>query len=310
MTNHGAMVVPLVSQRPPARNTRSGVHTLEMEDVDPLGGLRLEIEEWITRGMLQVPPLSGTATELHTLASNPNASLDDALTIIQREPNLAARVVRQANAAIMRAVTPVTDVRRAAMRVGISGMRDMAFALAMGQLCRASAFKQQFGDTYRRSYMVACATQWSCQTLGLDRGLGFLCGLLHDLGMIALLATLGSTKEGAAAAREPLHLERLLDDLHPKAGEYIITNWKLPVAVAEVARWHHEPSKYSTSPMILLVAALTHAAEVTGSTNERVDAYSSMPLLFQAGLGREHLAALAQVMTQASEDELVKMLSR
>ena len=98
-----------------------------------------------------------------------------------------------------------------------------------------------FGDLSRRDLLAASA--------GPDRvnpEEAFVCGLLHDLGKVALDACFPKSYERVAAKAEVLRgcvtdVERdVLGVDHTTAGQRLAEYWKLPPMVRETVWLHHQ----------------------------------------------------------------------
>ena len=76
----------------------------------------------------------------------------------------------------------------------------------------------------------------------------FVCGLLADIGMLALDVCVGD-EFGAVCGSVATHADlaeaevRAFGGHHAEVGGYIADKWKLPPVLAEPIRWHVEPSQ-------------------------------------------------------------------
>lgn len=104
-------------------------------------------------------------------------------------------------------------------------------------------------ELWRHGLGVACAAEMLAREAGVNEVVAkaFLCGLLHDIGKIALDACFPKSysrvvkrvqKDGQCicdAEREILGLD------HTVAGKYLLTRWTLPCSIIECAWLHHQP---------------------------------------------------------------------
>jgi HD-like signal output (HDOD) protein len=67
----------------------------------------------------------------------------------------------------------------------------------------------------------------------------FLCGLLHDVGIAAVLIVLGEQKR-TQAGFEPATLAMALQQCHQEASAVVSGLWKLPADVTLVLAHHHD----------------------------------------------------------------------
>lgn len=275
------------------------------EETEAVDRLRKLLE---ARGV-HLPPLGGTAAKMHKLANDPRSTMDEVLKLIEHEPSLAMRVMRLANSAAMAAMNPATDLKRAVMRVGILGVRDMAFAMGMGAVIRATALKEDLATAYRHSYMVACGTHWACRAVGLDSAQGFLCGLMHDVGSLGALVTLAPHVAKDPSLGNAAALKTLLEEVHTTVGEEILSQWRLPSLVVTTARWHHRPDLAGAAePLVRLVSAVDVAADkVAVDLNaDPLPALLNTPELFVCGLNPPQIKELGRVLQEAGQDGTVE----
>ena len=88
----------------------------------------------------------------------------------------------------------------------------------------------------------------------------FSAGLLHDIGPLALAASLGD--KYAALWRRAASLTRVLHVIereevkatHAEAGPYLLGIWGLPLPLVEAVAWHHQPSRNPTRSFAPLIA--------------------------------------------------------
>ena len=117
----------------------------------------------------------------------------------------------------------------------------------------------------RHSLLVADLAA-SVATDGRQAESGYIAGMLHDVGRLAVMDGLPAEfEEICAIARErgvPLHdvEEEILGVTHTEVGAYLLRLWHLPEAVVEAVAFHHRPSAIGTAaPMIPLVIHVADA---------------------------------------------------
>ena len=263
--------------------------------------LREEIDRLSVDGRVDIPPLPQVAVELNGIASSANPDIKRAEELVSRDSTLAGRVLSVASSVAYGSTRPISKIRQAIVRIGISGLRDIAFALMMGKVFRCGALDGKMAAENRRAYIMACTTSAICRLLRTEHEYGFLCGLLADIGRVALLAKLAQLgKDNDNWLRDDV-VPAVLDDLHPQMGALVIKNWRLPDVICSVARYHHLPQKAGAAmPIALAAAAAHHAMNVEGSDLEqRIDGISANAAPFQAGLAAGQIRAVALAVVQA-----------
>jgi putative nucleotidyltransferase with HDIG domain len=121
------------------------------------------------------------------------------------------------------------------------------------------------GELWQHSAATAVAGRVLAPEIGLDSNLLFTAALLHDLGKLALSATLQDrydeiTTRTAATNRSFLEVEQeLLGTDHAVIGGRLLERWSFPQELCEAVRHHHDPLQ---SKNHAAVAAGVHLADM------------------------------------------------
>src|SRR5689334_9388075 len=97
--------------------------------------------DWLLTGAKQLPTLPVLIVQVQRALANEMTGLRELSTIIERDPSLAARLLRAANSAAFARGHPVTSIGAAIGRLGMSHVRS---------LCLAVGVVRAFGDSHRR----------------------------------------------------------------------------------------------------------------------------------------------------------------
>ena len=161
---------------------------------------------------------------------------------------MAARVLHLANSVAMGGSTPVDSIPEAVLRVGVDGVRDIVFALAMVGAMRPAHF--DYRPFWRHSLAVAFTAQ-ALQSRALKLVTPFpetyAAGLLHDIGMLVLDQVLGARYheviEAARTTSRPLNEveHEMLGTDHADAGGRMLEVWHFPPILIDAVRNHHRP---------------------------------------------------------------------
>jgi putative nucleotidyltransferase with HDIG domain len=177
---------------------------------------------------------------------------------------LAGRVLGAANSAANRGTAPMRTVRDAVQRLGLTEVRDLVMAEAI--TLRIFSTGGGYADTMAKLRVHSLATArlagMVAQATGIDGGYAFLCGLLHDIGLAAILLALGSISRGEVppdlAALWPIAVAA-----HGTIGAQIARLWTLPEEIARVIE-HHADAPGDGEPSALVAAVAL--AEDLGAT--------------------------------------------
>ena len=204
-----------------------------------------EVRDEVLR-LEHIPPLSGTASELLRVANDPELDPKVLAAILERDPQLTARILGLANSAFFGQARPVVTLEEAIIRVlGLNVVRNLALSMALAgsfDVSRCPAYDLQ------GYWLTALGTAGLSRSLALALGrpervhpdVAYLCGLLHSLGELALVhlrpdlmcAAIHDHQDMPETALVTLERQHLgLDSW--EAGEWLAFRWQLPEPVAE-----------------------------------------------------------------------------
>ena len=257
--------------------------------------------------LYRLPPMPAIALRVMQITAAPETTAAELASVIERDPSLAAQVLRYARSAlfnyqgelhsVQEAVTRVLGFDRVThLAVGIAASRS--FELPRTGALGVEAFWHHSLHCARLSLAIARSIPRDAPHRP-DPELAYLCGLLHNLGLLLIghlfpsdfqnlneareaepdvpLADLEARVFRAAAEEEgtPLRIG------HASAGGLLLHLWEMPEPVVTVAGMHEIPDYQGRHQ------AYVHAVQLA---NE---------LLKQRGIGDEHTFADPATPAQA-----------
>ena len=200
----------------------------------------------------QLPTLPAVATRLLQVTTSDTSCAGDVAAIITADQALTAKVlalVRRASVGAREART----VERAVVLLGFEAVRNAALVVEIYETFKGAEPSAGAGlervEFWKHNLAVACAARLIAERMHLGRRKdeAFVCGLLHDLGKIALDACL--PKSYARVLRQVKTSGRCLCDAergllgidHMVAGKRLATRWKLPQQIVDSIWLHHQP---------------------------------------------------------------------
>ncbi len=196
-------------------------------------------------------PSSRTATRALTALCDPDLSVPAIVTLIEREPGLAVRVLKVANSAFYGYARDIATLDRAFVMLGVDAVRSITAVACLDRTIPRSG-KQAGGDA--RAMVNHCvASAFAAEQLSRLSGRGtpseaFIAALLHDYGVpIQQLLDPG----GAEALMQmfeqhpdsdPQRLEESLVQVsHARCARVIFDHWQLPESIVLSALHHDDP---------------------------------------------------------------------
>jgi diguanylate cyclase (GGDEF)-like protein len=196
-----------------------------------------------------LPTLPAAALKIVQLCQRENVPVPDLVAAVSADPALSAKVLKLVNSAALGRRQEVRTLSHAVILLGTNALQALAlsFSLVPGPRGRTGAARQAF---WRRAVTSAIAARELAITVEFPLSEeAFLCGLLQDLGMLALTQVLAAEYEdlltqagGDNEALAALERARLGTD-HAEVGAWLLGRWKLPAVMCRAAELSHSPSR-------------------------------------------------------------------
>ena len=197
-------------------------------------------------------------------------SYKEVAALVRADAGFSVEVLRLANSALFGFRNEVRDVTHALAVLGINRLRAVVTTLAMKEILTSG----RRNETVQRSWRHNLATAIGCELLAgafwVDGGQGYTAGLLHDVGLLAMVAAHSESYAGlinTPVSDIDVFLERetaMMGLNHCEAGHWLLTDWDLPNQFRQVAAEHHEPPRSGTTEIVKLVALGCAAADMAG----------------------------------------------
>jgi putative nucleotidyltransferase with HDIG domain len=233
----------------------------------------------LLRTVEDLPSLPPMLWELQAVLLNPRSDAAEIAFVIEKDPGLAATVLRISNSAWYGSSGRVMELREGVARLGSRVLQQVAAsALVIDAL---SGFGTSHGAErfWKHSNRVAFIARTLCDAhpkrTGLQSEAAYTAGLLHDLGKLALdhyfreeYAPVYAWKiehagTDAEAERQVLGID------HGEVGAELLELWNLPEELVYGVRFHHaveeaEVDRRGTPRLICAADAMAHALDEGG----------------------------------------------
>lgn len=198
------------------------------------------IERTFADPRYQPPKLPAVALELLELARRPDVEVSDVVSLLEKDPILASRLLRHVRSPLYAGGAEIRSLQKALMHLGLAHIRDIALELTVdARVFRAEHYAEAMDRVSRHSRLTAYLTQVVCRYALYDASHAFLCGLLHDVGLAAGLIALGDVPHAEDRPDIETALPVLLE-MHVDLGVQVAQSWQLSPEVVNVIRHHHE----------------------------------------------------------------------
>ncbi|MEZ0264812.1 MAG: HDOD domain-containing protein [Phycisphaerae bacterium] len=221
---------------------------------EPVREKRVEL---ILQQLEELPTLPAVAVRVLELTGSDDSQLKEVVDLISADVSLTTRILQLVHAADSGVRGEVNSVERAVVLLGFDAVRSAVLAVGVFQTFgdaparKGAHFSRD--EFWKHSVAVASCAELLAEEMvkakgrdaaGVTGSDAFVCGLLHDLGKVALDAALPKSFDKVVEATDLLRgniadLERTIIGLdHMVVGKRLAERWGLPQAVREVA-WLH-----------------------------------------------------------------------
>lgn len=193
--------------------------------------------------------LPHVAIRLSQVISEDKCTVKDLEEIIRLDPTLVLRLLRIVNSPYYALSEKANSISRAVIFIGMKNLRNLVVIEALKDIFKKGDRENVFS---RHHLWLHCAAVSICSQMISERIFGqmgedaFLCGILHDVGMIVAAQVTPDLFFQACEAYSPDAgpLTQFENDIigtdHGKVGYLLAGDWKLPLAVREGIRDHHK----------------------------------------------------------------------
>jgi HD-like signal output (HDOD) protein len=262
-------------------------------------------------GKLQV--LSAVAQEALVAGRDPNCTIQQFSSLVERDIKLAADLLTIANSAAFSAGRPVTNLREAVVRLGFRQCRNLILSSSLASLMKKLSIQEEWVRVAlgRHAYITAnLATQANrLLSLGLQ-GEEFVAGLIHDIGrnLLSVLDAVQFARADSLSFVEnkstPESESEIWGTNHCEAGAWFASHNDLPTEFAEVIRYHHAPQEATSHRRLIALIAIcddmsNHLQRGESPLNYKLACPEALEILAEEG------ATTAPVLLQQGAEQMM-----
>ncbi len=204
-----------------------------------------DIFQQILKDHKELSSLPQTLAEVLRIIKDDRASTTDLADVLVRDPALTAKVLRIVNSPYYGAGREITTMTQAVMTLGMRAVSALALSTSIYDLSgkwQVTVNRQRF---WRHSLEVAMAARMIARESGYAYPEeAFICGLLHDIGILILeksfpdkFQRIWKQAEGGEDIAELE--ERIWGTNHARVGQFLLEQWGVPSVICEAVGHHH-----------------------------------------------------------------------
>ena len=208
---------------------------------DAAAHVRRELESWLASGRVDLPVLPEASALLLAITRDEDCKVQDVVDVVQRDPTLAAHLLRISNSALFAPKYPASSLKNAVVRIGLGEVRKLAIVIAcQTRVFSVPGWQDEVRELFKHSLATALYASEIAKLAGANEGEAFLCALLHDVGHAVLLQHLVDLQRAGKLNLERAALRQVADAYHPNVGGRLIEQWELSPRLAAIVTHHHD----------------------------------------------------------------------
>jgi HD-like signal output (HDOD) protein len=218
--------------------------------------VRDELIDAIRGNRLVLPTLPEIALKVRDAAEDPRTDSAGIARVIANDAALSARIIRVANSPLLRAASPILDLRMAISRLGMQYTCNLAIGLAMEQMFQATSdtVDHRMREVWAHSTEVAGISAVLAKTYTrLKPDQATLAGLVHQIGALPILRF---AEEQRRLLKSPELLDQLISGLHGEIGQLILETWdfspELSVVPTQYLQFDRQPSAVDYTDVVMV----------------------------------------------------------
>jgi putative nucleotidyltransferase with HDIG domain len=195
---------------------------------------------------LRLAPFPQVAIRVLQLTNNENVQLHQLSDLISSDAAFASEVLTIANSLVYAPRFPACTILQAIAVLGANHLQGLCLTVGVRSYLGKSLNHPLIRNVWRHNLACALIAQQLAEAGFMDKDTAYTCGVLHDIGRLALAvlrpneySALLATHEGSAISILPLETELFGWD-HCQAGKHLITDWKLPSDFEAIVADHHD----------------------------------------------------------------------
>jgi putative nucleotidyltransferase with HDIG domain len=197
-----------------------------------------KIARRIEVGNFELPHLPSTQLAVLQMLGDASSDIAKIVKTIAEDPALAGEVLKIANSAMYGGAVEIKNLQDAVVRVGARALRGTLMGVAMKDVVfRAQELESTAKEVWRQATSTAVIARALAPRVGIDAEHGYMLGLLHDIGKVALLDLLRKETKLGERVNDSV-VATVFAHHHESAGAALAKKWNLAAEIAAVAGNH------------------------------------------------------------------------
>jgi HD-like signal output (HDOD) protein len=279
-----------------------GVEVMEGPDDDTQEMLRAFRRDLEAR-KFRLTSLPEVALKIRSMLDERDVSAREIAEVVNRDPVIAAKIVRAANSPIYFGAAKCETVQNAIVRLGLLTTKQLVIGFTLRDLFQSQAplLRRLMTDIWQQSIDVAAISfVLARHTKLFDPEEAMLAGLVSNIGVLSVL---NYAQNYPQLVDSEALLRQWADRLKGEVGAMVLENWQFPEDIVEVARgcedWLRCPTTRADLCDLVLVATLhSYIGKRRQPAPPRMD---QVPAYQKLALGKLTPELTLQILVEAKE---------
>ena len=205
-----------------------------------------------------IPMLPDFAHRVIDMVSDEDVSVAQLASVVSKDQVLASRLLGLANSAYFAAMSEISTVQEAIVRMGTAAVRNLVVTVCFYSRMQDRNVYGERGKPLLEhgigtAYMARLVAEWA----DTDEEEAFMYGLLHDIGKLVILKAAYDVRRQVGTPIPEDVLDEVMREMHPHVGAVVLRRWRLPSMLDEPIVCHHDWQLAKVAPK---KAAITYFA--------------------------------------------------
>lgn len=205
----------------------------------------LDLKE-VQAKITELPFLPSVLTQLLQLNKDDESYFDQVILLARKDPSVSTLILKMANSSTFTTKAKINSLQRAMSRIGTHCIAGYMAAVGVARVF--IPVDEEHKLLWKHSIETAIIAEFlafKLPELRVDKGMAYLCGLLHDIGRFVMFDTAPKALEEtpstswSSAQEFPKIEKKILGYDHSEVGLMACKHWQLPKIICNVVRGHH-----------------------------------------------------------------------
>ncbi len=252
----------------------------------------------LVNNIKDIQAMPSVIVKVLNVMKKPTVSMKELGDIVMYDQSLTIKILALVNSAYYGFSQQISSISIALSLLGMVKVKNIIVAVAMKPMMSNQGDK----ELWKHSIRVAAGCEYLAElTKIMDADEAFIAGFIHDVGKIVLHSTnpklYNKVVEAVADGADILDAEKkYFDSDHVKTGSLLAKRWQLPILLANIISYHHNPSLSSIPVPCNLVCAVDKLMQENFNPN-----LLDKDFLKTMGIDLDDVEDLRQAIKQKSE---------